>query len=109
VQNGPLYTITGTGLPGSTITIGGVSVPVLVNGTFTVNAPLLPGRNIITQRLANGTILTNSIYINGSPIQSTPSVVTSIVDNGDGTYTISGTGQPGEVITIAGITTTISP
>ena len=111
---GPLlnnnYTIVGTGQPGSTITINGVSAPVIPSGAFTITAPLFNGRNVVTQTGSSGQLVT-SIYLiaNGTPVIIPPTVITQVVDNGNGTYNLIGTGQPGSTITINGLPIVIPP
>ena len=102
------YTITGTGQPNSTITINGVSAPVLYNGNFTITTNLVNGKNTVTQS-EHGNQLTNSIYLinDGIPVLIPSAVVTSITEHSM-LYNLIGSGQPGLLINIGDQQVTIS-
>ena len=95
------YSITGTGPPNLSIELGGITTDILSDGTFSVlNSVLITGQNPIT----SSSITVGSIYIQ----PSIPIIVTSVTQNPDDTYTVTGTGPSSLTITIGGITTTIS-
>ena len=108
ISSGANYQITGTGIPGSTIRINGISAPVLLNGTFTVTAPLLPGQNLIVQQGLSGELNTSIYLLPGGQVELIPpAVVNSAIPNSLGGYDVSGTGPPNSVIVINGQSITI--
>ncbi|KAB1646197.1 hypothetical protein F8O06_05375 [Pseudoclavibacter sp. CFCC 14310] len=98
--------ITGTGQPGTTVTLTGAGDPqnvtVAADGTWAANGPAEPGTHTLSAQAkqgfdSSGTVQLTVTVNTGAPVVTTPAeVVTQTVKE------ITGTGIPGATVTVTG-------
>ncbi len=102
------YTVYGTGVAGDTVTLyDGATVvgtaTVASTGTWAIQNVALPGgANTLTATLSSGGIagLPGAAYQVNVPVPAAPAVKAAAPQQQAGQYTITGTGTPGEMITL---------